>query len=201
MSKQVTLRGFTLIQGLPISIVYRGDDGEVRGFVGVFDEWDAAKDKFAFLDLDETPIVLNGNDVLELDGFVPFGGNPRETCLADIHEQETFGDADPKGLDQHSPGAKLDAGKIYADAILAEMPRAIWGIAEVGTFGANKYSLGGWTSVEDGIRRYRDAAARHRLKRHMGEVLDPESGLPHRYHEAWNVLASLELEERQLQEL
>ena len=113
-----------------------------------------------------------------------------------VHEMETFGEIDPHGIDQHSAGAKLDSGKIYADAILAEMPRALWGIVEVGTFGANKYSLGGWTSVEDGIRRYRDAAARHRLKRQMGETLDPDSGLLHTYHEAWNVLASLELEMR-----
>ena len=102
-------------------------------------------------------------------------------------------EVDPNGLDIHSPGAKVDHGKVYADSILAGFPRALWGVCEVGTFGANKYSLNGWQSVDAGIRRYREAAARHRLKRQMGEEVDPDSGLPHEYHEAWNVLAALEL--------
>lgn len=105
-------------------------------------------------------------------------------------------EVDPNGIDIHSPGAKVDYGKVYADSILAGFPRALWGIAEVGTFGANKYSMGGWQSVEDGERRYREAAGRHRLKRQMGELVDKDSGLPHEYHEAWNVLAALELKLR-----
>ncbi|MCP4342367.1 MAG: hypothetical protein GY799_26695 [Desulfobulbaceae bacterium] len=109
---------------------------------------------------------------------------------------DEFYETDPDGIDAHTPGAKLDNGKIYADSILAGFPRALWGVAEVGTFGANKYSLGGWQSVADGERRYRDAAGRHRLERQQGEHLDPDSGLPHEFHEAWNVLAALELKLR-----
>lgn len=105
-------------------------------------------------------------------------------------------EADPNGFAAHEPGAKLDSGKVFVDSILAGFPRALWGVAEVGTFGAQKYSLNGWQSVDDGIRRYREAAARHRLKRQMGELIDPDSGLLHEYHEAWNVLAALELELR-----
>lgn len=105
-----------------------------------------------------------------------------------LHKEE-----DPNGLDIHAPGAKVDAGKVFADSILAGFPRALMAVAEVGTFGANKYSLNGWQSVEDGERRYRDAGARHRLKRQMGEEIDPDSGLDHEYHEVWNALAALEL--------
>ena len=160
------------------------NDGCTFEFSGVFTDWDALKDEFAFENsdyLNRVHLVVNGNDVLTIE----------------LDSSERIGESDPSGLDASQAGAKLDAGKIYADAIFAEMPRALWGVAECGTFGANKYSLGGWVSVEDGIRRYRDAAARHRLKRHMGETIDPDSGLPHTYHEAWNVLASLELELRQ----
>jgi hypothetical protein len=107
------------------------------------------------------------------------------------------GDKDPSGLDQHQAGAKLDAGKVLADQILAGFPRALSAIAEVGTFGAKKYSMNGWQSVEDGINRYMNAACRHRLARHKGELYDPESGMLHSWHEAWNVLAALELMERE----
>lgn len=103
-------------------------------------------------------------------------------------------EVDPNGLDQHAPGAKLDEGKPMVDDILAGFPRALMAVVEIGTFGAGKYSLNGWRHVENGIRRYRNAAGRHRLAIQRGEVFDNDSGFPHRYQEAWNVLAALELE-------
>lgn len=119
--------------------------------------------------------------------------------IADQHEQETFAplesqETDPSGLNPHAPGAKLDAGKPMVDDILAGFPRALMGVVEVGTFGAKKYSLNGYKEVENAVRRYRNAAGRHRLAIQRGETHDPESKLLHRFHEAWNVLASLELE-------
>lgn len=103
---------------------------------------------------------------------------------------------DPNGIDQHAPGAKLDQGKQRPSLILDSMPRAIAGVVSVGTFGANKYSDGGWIEVANGIQRYRDAQLRHESKIAQGEVFDPESGLPHDYHRAWNVLAQVELKAR-----
>ena len=103
-------------------------------------------------------------------------------------------EVDPSGLDAHSPGAKLDAGKPMVDDILAGFPRALLAVAEVGTFGAKKYTLNGWQDVENGKSRYRNAAGRHRLYVQIGDDIDPDSGLSHRAHEAWNVLAALELE-------
>lgn len=100
---------------------------------------------------------------------------------------------DPNGLDSSSPGAKLDAGKVLAAQILAQFPRALHGVAEVGSFGARKYSMGGWQHVENGFARYEDAQFRHFLKRNMGETVDPDSKLDHLKHEAWNALAKLEL--------
>lgn len=42
------------------------------------------------------------------------------------------------------------------------------------------------------LARYRDAGDRHRLAGEL-EHTDPESGLLHLAHEAWNVLALLEI--------
>ncbi|CAM0006148.1 endolysin [Vibrio phage F35 g1] len=100
---------------------------------------------------------------------------------------------DPNGIGQHDNGAKLDAGKPMAGRLLGMFGNALMSVAEVGTFGAKKYTEGGWQHVEDGFKRYDDAGMRHFLKRGMGEELDPETELPHLAHEAWNALAKLEL--------
>lgn len=104
---------------------------------------------------------------------------------------------DPSGLDQHSPGAKLDQGKPMVSLVLGGFARALMEVAKVGTFGAKKYTPNGWMSVANGIDRYSDAKARHQLYEAMGEEHDPDSGLLHAAHEAWNVLAVLELKLRE----
>lgn len=81
-----------------------------------------------------------------------------------------------------------------AGQILSQFPRALTGVAEVGTFGARKYTIGGWKQVPNGIARYADARVRHWLKRSAGEDVDSDSKIMHLKHEAWNVLAELELE-------
>lgn len=104
---------------------------------------------------------------------------------------------DPRGLKPNEPGAKLDAGKLRVFSILREFPRAIAAVCDVGTYGASKYSLGGWTTVSNGIERYGDAEGRHLLKQWEGETLDPSSGLEHAAHRLWNALAAYELELRE----
>lgn len=99
---------------------------------------------------------------------------------------------DPHGTNPHTPGAKLDAGKVQVALIFDQMPRALRAVAEVATFGAAKYTPGGWLQVPDGIARYRNAGDRHRLAR-AAEPTDPDSKLLHLAHEAWNRLAELEL--------
>lgn len=100
--------------------------------------------------------------------------------------------SDPNGIDQHAPGAKLDAGKVRPSLILGPMARALLAVAEVGTYGANKYSDGGWQHVPDAFKRYTDARDRHQLFEAI-EPDDSESGLKHAAHAAWNALARLEL--------
>lgn len=107
------------------------------------------------------------------------------------------GETDPNGIQPGEPGAKLDAGKVRAAQLLGQFSRALSAVAEVGEFGANKYVLGGWQEVSDGINRYENAQLRHWLKRQSGELNDSDSQLLHKAHEAWNALASLELYLRQ----
>ena len=106
---------------------------------------------------------------------------------AGLHEQ-----FDPNGIDQHMFGAKLDGGKARPDLVLNGFPRALLAVAEVAAYGANKYTEGGWQHVPEGIKRYGAAKDRHRVLGAI-EALDSESHLLHLAHEAWNVLAALEL--------
>ena len=55
-------------------------------------------------------------------------------------------------------------------------------------FGAEKYGVDNWKKVEDGERRYQDAAVRHLKAVMTGEHKDPETGLPHYAHAAASVL-------------
>ena len=103
------------------------------------------------------------------------------------------GERDPNGTPPGAPGAKLDAGKLKA-GVLADFSLALKAVAEIGTFGANKYSRGGWQHVENGRERYTDAMWRHLL---AGGGTDDQSNLLHEAHFAWNVLARLELLLRQ----
>lgn len=96
---------------------------------------------------------------------------------------------DPNGIPPGAPGAKLDAGKPDA-SLLLDFGKALMAVAEVGTFGARKYSRGGWQHVENGQERYTAALLRHLMQ---GEGEDPDSGLLHDAHAAWNALARLEL--------
>lgn len=89
---------------------------------------------------------------------------------------------------------KYDAGKPSVfQGVINYFPRALWGVAEISTFGAQKYAWKGWQDVVDGYNRYRDAQFRHALLQAMGQELDDDSKLMHLKHEAWGALAALEL--------
>lgn len=102
-------------------------------------------------------------------------------------------ESDPTGRKSSDPGAKLDAGKNRLGLVLDGFANALWAVGEVGTYGAAKYSDGGWRHVPDGVARYTDAMHRHLNREAVGELRDPESGLLHAAHSAWNALARLEM--------
>ena len=98
---------------------------------------------------------------------------------------------DPDGIGQHDAGAKLDAGKPDTSLLLM-FGKALLAVAEVGTYGAKKYSRGGWQEVGNGVPRYTAALLRHLFKSFY-ENYDPDTGLLHLAQVAWNALAIVEL--------
>jgi hypothetical protein len=82
---------------------------------------------------------------------------------------------------------KFDEGKIRYDLIPIE---AFEDLARVGTMGAAKYGDNNWRQG-DGVSRDRlyAAAMRHIASWRKGELIDPESGLPHTAHAMWNLMA------------
>lgn len=50
------------------------------------------------------------------------------------------------------------------------------------TYGCKKYEADNWKRVKGARWRYLAAAFRHLVARAKGEILDPESGLPHTAH-------------------
>jgi hypothetical protein len=106
--------------------------------------------------------------------------------------------------DLHVAGAKDDGGKPDA-SLLQFFPRALLEVARVGTFGAKKYSRGGWLKVPDGIVRYTAAMLRHFFAAQM-ETYDSDPSceeygfkdqIRHDAQVAWNALARLELQLQQ----
>lgn len=97
--------------------------------------------------------------------------------------------------DLHQKGVKDDSGKVMG-ALIGDFGLALMEVGKIGTYGANKYTRGGWESVPDGIQRYEDAMWRHLLM-HYQEGIDPESGYEHELHMVWNALAKLELRIRE----
>ena len=114
----------------------------------------------------------------------------RETLPPIVYKEFTTDDPSKIG----TGAIKYDGGKpAIWRGLINYFPRALWGVAEISTFGAQKYAWNGWEDVKDGYARYQDAKCRHMLKQAMGEELDPDSELMHLKHEAWGALAALEL--------
>lgn len=118
-----------------------------------------------------------------------------EIVVADPHEALTSRpvERDPHGTAANTPGAKLDAGKNRLGLVVGGFSRALKAVGEVGTFGAGKYTANGWMSVPNGVERYTDAMYRHLLDEAAGETTDPQTGIAHAAHAAWNALARLDL--------
>lgn len=131
-------------------------------------------------------------------------GKPSEktiTYVADDLEKVMYEDnkdviaADRRQATQDAPGGmKYDQGKPQPTLLFAGLPGAVAGVIDVLTFGAQKYSAHSWRTVPEGYTRYRDALYRHLSAIERGEVLDPESGLPHWSHVATNALFLYELQ-------
>jgi hypothetical protein len=89
-----------------------------------------------------------------------------------------------------SDGLKHDTGKTLVGQMFKDFPHALEAVAEVTTYGAKTYGLGSWRGVS--VDRYENAEGRHLLAAYKGQERDPESGLRHLAHKAWNALAELQ---------
>jgi len=84
-----------------------------------------------------------------------------------------------------STGRKNDEGKLRMDLLPFE---SLEKVAEVLTYGAEKYADNNWKFVPDAVQRYEAALLRHLSAYKKGEQRDQESGLSHLAHLATNAL-------------
>lgn len=87
---------------------------------------------------------------------------------------------------------KHDGDKVRSDLV---EPSLINAVGRVRTFGVKKYpDEQSWRKVSK--QRYIAATMRHFEAYRSGELLDPESGLPHLWHVACNIMFLIELERK-----
>ena len=91
-------------------------------------------------------------------------------------------------------GLKYDSGKLRYSLV---PPIAMRALAEVLTFGALKYAPNNWQLVDNGKERYLDALYRHLEAYRSGELVDPESNLPHLSHAITNIAFLLHFESKE----
>lgn len=125
---------------------------------------------------------------------LPVPPKPKQATLVDTHGPKM--DAVESG-NERGAGLKFDSGKPRWSLLMQGCAKALAGVAAVLTFGAKKYAAHSWKQVENNKERYRDALYRHLNAIESGELVDPESGLPHWDHVACNALFLSELNKDQ----
>lgn len=88
-------------------------------------------------------------------------------------------------------GIKYDYDRLRWDLLPME---CVEEIVKIYSFGSKKYSDNSWQNVENGRERYYAALMRHLVAWRKGERIDPESGELHISHMAWNAIALIYLE-------
>lgn len=91
---------------------------------------------------------------------------------------------------EEKTGKKFDEGKLRMGLL---PPYAIEGLAQVLTYGANKYGDENWRDLQDAERRYMDALLRHVNAYMKGEENDPETGLSHLKHAMANLAFMIDI--------
>lgn len=82
-------------------------------------------------------------------------------------------------------GKKYDNDKVRMDLVPLEV---VENIAKILTMGADKYGENNWQNLPDFWKRYKAALLRHLTAIDKGELIDPESGLPHIDHVLCNAV-------------
>ena len=92
-------------------------------------------------------------------------------------------------------GPKFDQGKLRYSLV---PPVAIKAIADVLTYGAEKYAPNSWQTVPNAEERYTDALYRHLESYRAGEELDDESKRSHLAHALTNISFLLHYQQERL---
>lgn len=124
--------------------------------------------------------MLCGSSWKRKDGKVVYFKKLKISETAPTEQKGSFFDTMPT---PEQKGVKHDAGKLRPGLIPVECIKAV---AEVLTFGADKYSPNGWKDVEP--EKYIEALWRHYIAWKIGEKNDEESGLSHAAHFATNAI-------------
>ena len=104
------------------------------------------------------------------------------------------GQHEPDGSAEPTEGIKFDSGKRRHDLIPHE---AINALADVLTYGADKYGPNNWQKGMEWGRLYA-ATQRHLLAFKAGEDLDDESGIHHLHHALTNIAFLIAYAERRI---
>lgn len=129
-------------------------------------------------------------------GKYPAWGKIRPVWQLIRHEyinSRVFGEADMFFTLDTNPKNVYDVQFDDLRSVLNSVHGLVKQIADVGEFGARKYTVGGFMHVEKGSLRYLDAAARHYLAFLCKEDNDEESGMCHLWHARWNIAAAARL--------
>ena len=103
-------------------------------------------------------------------------------CVIDEFDDEAFSRAMERVEELQSTngaGQKHDQSKPRFSLIPLAPLQDVIAVLE---FGARKYGTDNWKHVENPKQRYLDAFMRHTMAYMSGELIDPESGLPHLAH-------------------
>lgn len=103
----------------------------------------------------------------------------------------TFSEDTEQVQKKSTTGIKYDHGKRAIAECIVDFQEPLLEVCKVWEFGKGKYGKSNWKQVEGGYDRYSNALLRHMLKEET-EVTDPETGILHASHVAWNALARLQ---------
>ncbi|WKC56411.1 hypothetical protein [Stenotrophomonas phage c9-N] len=159
---------------------------------------DGSPDLFYFIDSPDSEhgFPLKMNQVTREPAFDHIVSSSGEvTAVADsVTIDAGTGVAEPEPAPQsRGGGLKYDAGKPRPTLLMRGCAWALQGVSAVLAFGAAKYAEDSWREVENGVSRYSDALMRHLLAWLGGEENDEESGMPHLWHAATNIMFLIEL--------
>jgi hypothetical protein len=123
-----------------------------------------------------------------------------------VYTVDLNGTGAPSSTGVGKAGVKDDKEKPDVGLVITGFPRALLAISGISTFGAAKYSRGGWRTVPNGVERYTAALGRHLLAESIDPSgMDAETEGYHMTQTAWNAIARLELfltqEEKNLAEV